>query len=274
MERLDFSSKVKNNIKHRASFICSNPDCRILTISASKEDESLFILRGIVAHIYPASLNGPRYNDYITKQEIQSEDNGIYLCANCSHMIDKNNGLDYPAEMLKKWKKEHEAWITKNLNKKVFDHDSKIIEHLSKQTQLLKNIANSTNITEIDKSDYPVINYEIHHLLDYDMLEIENMDSKSISIIKIHMYDDANSELISGKLPKIVEFGEKFEFQIANKLLINGKIKMKYKVEIIISDDSDKFYSLKFESVRSDKTNDVYGPYREIEEKTSPNTLT
>jgi len=32
-------------------------------------------------------------------------------------MIDKNQGRDYPVELLFQWKGDHEAWVAKNLNK-------------------------------------------------------------------------------------------------------------------------------------------------------------
>ena len=32
-------------------------------------------------------------------------------------MIDKNKGLDFPIDLLKRWKFGHEAWVKGNLNK-------------------------------------------------------------------------------------------------------------------------------------------------------------
>ena len=233
MDRLDFSSKVINNIRHRASFICSNPDCHILTISASTKDDSLFILNGIVAHIYPASKGGPRYDSQISSEEIQSESNGIYLCANCSIMIDKNNGLDYSAQTLKYWKSEHESWTRKNLNKKVFEDKSEIIEQLSEQTQLLRIIADSTSNKNIDRSNYPEFNYDWLHNETSDIVSIENINSSDIKIIELNIYDEINCKLLTNQLPDTIEFGEKYSFTVENIRLIDGKIKMKYMVKFI-----------------------------------------
>jgi hypothetical protein len=33
-------------------------------------------------------------------------------------MIDKNKGIDFSVELLKKWKSDHESWVRSNLNKK------------------------------------------------------------------------------------------------------------------------------------------------------------
>jgi hypothetical protein len=37
--------------------------------------------------------------------------NAIWLCATCSTLIDKNNGMDYPANHLRRWKRDHEELI-------------------------------------------------------------------------------------------------------------------------------------------------------------------
>jgi hypothetical protein len=47
-----------------------------------------------------------------TEAARSSINNGIWLCATCSILIDKNDGLDFPAPVLRKWKKDHENLIT------------------------------------------------------------------------------------------------------------------------------------------------------------------
>jgi hypothetical protein len=32
-------------------------------------------------------------------------------------MIDKNDGIDFPAEILRNWKADHDTWVRENLNK-------------------------------------------------------------------------------------------------------------------------------------------------------------
>lgn len=117
--RDDFTPRAKDAIAKRASFICSNPDCRSLTLCPSSTDPEKFISTGIVAHITAASRNGPRYDSSLTPRERSSTKNGIFLCSNCACMIDKNNGLDFSAELLREWKKNHEKWIKDNLNKSI-----------------------------------------------------------------------------------------------------------------------------------------------------------
>ena len=101
----------------RAFFICSNPDCRAFTIAPSTEDKAKFIYTGIVSHITAASAGGPRYDVARTPEQRCCIDNGIYLCATCSIMIDKNGGIDFSPDQLREWKQEHDIWVKGNLNK-------------------------------------------------------------------------------------------------------------------------------------------------------------
>ena len=66
--RDDFSPKTKLAIRSRASFICSNPECRCLTLSPLETYSDEFFLTGHVAHIAGASPKGPRYDPDMTKE--------------------------------------------------------------------------------------------------------------------------------------------------------------------------------------------------------------
>lgn len=118
-ERDDFNKKTIENLAKRASYICSNPDCRNQTLSPSENDPEKYINIGKAAHITAAAENGPRYDSSLTPEQRSSIDNGIFLCSNCADMVDKNLGLDFSVELLKKWKEDHEKWIRENLNKSV-----------------------------------------------------------------------------------------------------------------------------------------------------------
>jgi hypothetical protein len=116
--RDDFPKPIIDLIQKRAAFICSNPDCRCLTIAPSKKEERELLYVGCVAHITAASVGGPRYNPALTPEQRADVSNGIFLCSTCATMIDKNGGKDFPAELLNEWKKKHEAWVGDNLNRK------------------------------------------------------------------------------------------------------------------------------------------------------------
>lgn len=116
--RDDFDKPVVDTLAKRAAFICSNPDCKTLTIAPSEEDNLKFIYIGKAAHITAASEGGPRYDKEMSSDNRKSINNGIFLCSNCADMIDKNKGIDFSVELLQKWKSDHEIWVRSNLNKK------------------------------------------------------------------------------------------------------------------------------------------------------------
>lgn len=117
--RDDFPPDIIEALAKRASYVCSNPDCRSLTLGPSDQDPEKFIYVGIAAHITAASARGPRYDPSLTPEARSSIGNGIFLCAFCATMIDKNKGLDFPTNLLKEWKARHEDWVRNNLNKSV-----------------------------------------------------------------------------------------------------------------------------------------------------------
>ena len=65
---------------------------------------------GEAAHIR-AARKGARYAPNMTDPERADIDNGIWLCANCHTMVDKNDGADFPVDKLIKWKEQHEQLI-------------------------------------------------------------------------------------------------------------------------------------------------------------------
>ncbi|PJB21976.1 MAG: hypothetical protein CO114_02515 [Euryarchaeota archaeon CG_4_9_14_3_um_filter_38_12] len=117
-ERDEFDQSTIEILAKRASYICSNPECRYLTLCPSEKPDK-YIYIGKVSHITAASRNGPRYDLTLTPEQRSSIENGIFLCSNCAEMVDKNKGLDFPVNLLKRWKDEHEIWVRENLNKSV-----------------------------------------------------------------------------------------------------------------------------------------------------------
>ena len=115
--RDDFSAKVRDALAKRASYICSNPDCRSITVAASAADPEKFLYVGKAAHITAAAPSGPRYDPSLTANERSGVDNGIFLCATCADLIDRNEGADFSAQTLRTWKADHELWTRGNLNK-------------------------------------------------------------------------------------------------------------------------------------------------------------
>ena len=108
MARDDFDDKTKEMLRRRVNGICSNPNCNHPTQCASHTNSNQIENIGVAAHICAASEGGPRYDQNQSPEERSSIDNGIHLCSNCAAMIDKNNGIDYPATTLREWKKQAE----------------------------------------------------------------------------------------------------------------------------------------------------------------------
>lgn len=107
----DFKVGIKSKLAERAAYICSNPSCNRMTIGPDNSNQYKSTKSGVAAHICAASLGGPRYDISQTPITRQSIQNGIWLCGACSMVIDKNNGLDYPSDHLRKWKSDHERLI-------------------------------------------------------------------------------------------------------------------------------------------------------------------
>ena len=135
--RDDFSSKTIETLKKRASYICSNPNCRKITIAPSDKDENKILYFGRAAHITAAASGGPRYDENLSSEERSSIDNAIFLCSNCADMIDDNNGLDFSVHIIKSWKTDHEKWIRSNLNKRIDKNtdSEKIIYNVTSNNQ-------------------------------------------------------------------------------------------------------------------------------------------
>lgn len=102
-----FNEHVKTILRDRVGGFCSNPNCRKPT-TGPHTDPSKRTSIGEAAHITAASPGGPRYNPNLTDEQRSSANNGLWLCANCADLIDKDEA-SYPIEMLISWKMQAEA---------------------------------------------------------------------------------------------------------------------------------------------------------------------
>jgi cellulose biosynthesis protein BcsQ len=101
-KRDNFSAKTREILAQRCAYLCSNPNCREVTIGAhSQKDKTISI--GRACHIEAASEGGPRYNKDMSSEQRKSIDNGIWLCAKCSDIIDSDVNK-YTVDILKEWK--------------------------------------------------------------------------------------------------------------------------------------------------------------------------
>ena len=108
MVRHGFSKQTVNIIMRRAGARCSNPSCRRITTGPSiKHDQAVVI--GVASHISAASPGGKRYDPNLTEKQRGSPQNGIWLCQNCSKVID-NDPVRFPIDLLNLWKKSAEEY--------------------------------------------------------------------------------------------------------------------------------------------------------------------
>jgi uncharacterized protein YbdZ (MbtH family) len=111
MARDEFGISVSRKLAERAGYLCGNPDCNSLTAGPAEKDPELSVRKGRASHICAAEVGGPRYDKNQTSAQRKSAENGIWLCASCGDLVDKNNGLDYTADQLRMWKTKHETMI-------------------------------------------------------------------------------------------------------------------------------------------------------------------
>jgi len=108
-KRDDFPERVKLTVAGRAGHRCSKPDCRRITIGPHS-DPNKTLSTGRACHISGAAPGGPRYDDSQTSEERRGIENAIWLCADCSDIVDKDESR-YPPDDLLRMKSDHEAWI-------------------------------------------------------------------------------------------------------------------------------------------------------------------
>lgn len=106
--RDNFSARTKNDLALRASYLCSLCNCS--TVGPSDEGTSAVTMIGVAAHIC-AAAPGPgarRYDPAMSPEQRSHIDNGVWLCASCSVLIDRDEE-HFTVEELHRLKREHES---------------------------------------------------------------------------------------------------------------------------------------------------------------------
>ena len=112
--RDNFNKITIEILAKRVGYLCSNPDCRKLTIGPNEVENKATSI-GVAAHIAAAAGLGPRYDVYMTSEERAHIDNGIWLCSNCSTLIDKDE-KKFSVDTLKNWKEIAELEAGQKIN--------------------------------------------------------------------------------------------------------------------------------------------------------------
>lgn len=123
-KRDDFTKPTIDILAKRVGYLCSNPACRKHTVGPNEQDDKATLI-GIAAHIKAASPRGPRYDFSMTETERKNINNGIWLCANCAMLIDKDKTA-FPIELLISWKESSENEMKDKILGKFEDRQSEI----------------------------------------------------------------------------------------------------------------------------------------------------
>lgn len=105
-KRSDFPKSIKTVIAARAAHHCSNPSCRILTVTRNRSTNKIIDL-GVVAHITAVAEGGPRFDSSFTPIQRCGIDNAIWLCDSCHMLVDSDPEI-YSASLLRRWKADAE----------------------------------------------------------------------------------------------------------------------------------------------------------------------
>jgi hypothetical protein len=239
--RDDFKQETKDTLAKRVAYLCSNPNCKMLTIGPNSDlTKSTNI--GVAAHITAASRGGKRYDDLLNTEQRSSIENGIWLCQSCSKLIDTDE-KKYTTIVLNEWKVENEKIAGRNLNKQL-NHNSTMFS----QTGDFENI-NENGYYEKDFQGQL-----IRYYLQGPFLHIEHEIRNEIIVYYVL---DGNGNLVNSKFPYPISA---YSIKIDDGLILNSvtekleqnifkeTIYMKWgKVAIIIKDSEGKMIDFHIE---------------------------
>ena len=194
MPRDNFNTPTVRFLRERVACLCSNPACQRPTIGPSSSNDRSIII-GTASHITAASPGGPRYDQYMTSQERTGSDNGIWLCNNCSKLID-SDAVTFPIQLLKDWKRYAERQACEAIlggNKTLNCIEPALEADLIWTTSVRRPLGYSRNnpiITEPDGSQVvnvgpgynPLINWSLHWGF---LLTIYNQSPRAALNVKI-----------------------------------------------------------------------------------------
>ena len=112
----EFGKSVVDILAKRAAQMCSNTNCRVITAGPA-DDPQKAINVGEAAHIYGAREGAARFRDDMTDTTRAAITNAIWLCRNCHKLVD-SDPTRFPAELLFRWRTEHERLVLSKLERR------------------------------------------------------------------------------------------------------------------------------------------------------------
>ncbi len=105
---------------------------------------------GKVAHIYAAEKGGARFEENMSNEDRRAIENLFVVCANCHDVIDdKANEDKFPAELLKRYKKQHEERFRKAELQFLEEYADLTQQTMPKMPNNLKRLSKALKIEEI-----------------------------------------------------------------------------------------------------------------------------
>ncbi|MDI1298386.1 ABC-three component system protein [Methylotenera sp.] len=150
----NYSEPTKKKLFALSGNQCAAPTCDNPLIS---KDHTTVTTE--ICHIEAASPNGPRYNSLMTDDERRHFNNLLLLCGVCHPIVDnKENEHQYPVELLKEWKKNHESTKTYQLS----NNTSLLIKAI--------NVIATSDFEEVDeKGDTEA--FDIRHKIEHNQVK-------------------------------------------------------------------------------------------------------
>lgn len=135
----DFPAKTVQSLARRAAYRCSR--CDKLTVARAESSSDAYQYIGVASHIHAAESGGPRFLETMTLEETKSIDNAIFLCRDCSVIVDNNGGADFTASSLKKMKSDHEGRIAAQFGQRTNDPTEFSVETSEDSSQEIRDTA-------------------------------------------------------------------------------------------------------------------------------------
>ncbi len=225
----------------RVVYICSNPNCRKITIGPDSKNSINNI--GVAAHICTAAPGGPRYNKNMSEEERKSFDNGIWLCQSCAKLIDSDEDK-YTVQLIKSWKDQTENIVCYNLKKRIILSQKNKLEYIF---ETLRDTENWTEIRDENIEGYyykenpsykiEIINENNYNTEFYSYLMTNESTSFSMLYLKYNdtcIYSTQIVSLDSGRLTTVVPSSEFIDYNHRNTY--KYKYYIKNSKEIILRD--------------------------------------
>lgn len=145
--------------------------CHAVLVDANNDSHACI---GENAHIYGEMPNSARYDGSLDVDFVNSDDNLIFLCANCHTKID-SEPEKYPVQLLQELKKSHEKWVIEKLRESTLNYGYAELEVLAKY--ILKRQSSNTGERDLDiiKLKDKISKNELGSMQGYIIMGLANM---------------------------------------------------------------------------------------------------